>query len=353
MNSESTLAGIQSILTTTPPAFSACEAQRIAAGHYQIHAHAYLLVSERDQNFRLDANNGERFTIKFSNSAEHLEVIEFQNQALAHVAAKDPSFPLPRVIPTVDDKLHGTVEHAGKTHFVRVLSWLDGNTLNDATTDPGLAWRMGNLLARLGLAFEDFDHPGSNPLLLWDMKRASELGALLEFIDDPQLKPAIEQALNHFKLRVMPLLGNLRTQVIHSDMNPGNILMDPLQAGRICGLIDFGDMVKSPLIFDPAIAAAYQLAAGPDPLQGALPLIAGYHALRPIEEIEFSLLLDLIKTRLATSLLIGNYRVRLFPENSEYLLISYDSAKNFLLNLSRQNADDALLRIRTACASSK
>ena len=353
MNSESIQASIQSILTSTPPAFSASEAQVIAADHFRIHAQAHLLVSERDQNFRLDANNGERFTIKFSNSAEQAEVIEFQNRALARVAAKDPSFPLPHVISTVDDRLHCTVEHAGKTHFVRVLSWLDGNILNHATTDPGLAWRIGNMLARLGLAFEGFDHPGSNPPLLWDMKRASELNSLLEYIHDPQLKPLIEQTLNRFELRVMPLLSSLRTQVIHSDMNPGNILMDPLQAGRIAGLIDFGDMVKSPLIFDLAIASAYQIDAGPDPLQGALPLIAGYHALRPIEEIEFGLLIDLIKTRLATSLLIGNYRVRLFPENSEYLLISYDSAKNSLLNLNRQNADDALLRIRATCASSQ
>ena len=110
-------------------------------------------------------------------------------------------------------------------------------------------------------------------------------------------------------------------------------------------------MVKSPLIIDLAIAVAYQLGHGDDPLNNALPMIEGYHAVQPLQGLEMELLADLIKTRLITSLLIHSYRVMLFPENREYLLRSYDSARNFLVNLDQQDAGEALQRIHAACAS--
>ena len=105
-------------------------------------------------------------------------------------------------------------------------------------------------------------------------------------------------------------------------------------------------MVKSPLIIDLAVAAAYQLSAGDDPLAGALPMIAGYHAIRPLQEIEVELLTDLIRTRLITSLLVGSYRSSLFPENREYLLISQDPAKRALTGLAGLDNDAAFDRIR-------
>jgi hypothetical protein len=65
------------------------------------------------------------------------------------------------------------------------------------------------------------------------------------------------------------------------------------------------------------------------------------------------LLTDLIRTRLISSLLIGAYRAALFPENREYLLINYRSAGNFLINLDRLPADEALDRIRAACLNAR
>ena len=351
MKTESAQATIQRMLTTTPPALSEADVVSIAASHFGLDATLRKLVSERDQNFRLDATDGKRYTLKISNSAENLQVIDFQNRALLQVAEKDSSFPLPRVIPTLDGQLHCTVESRGNTHFVRVLSWLDGVVLGDATQDVDLANRLGRLLARLGLALEGFDHPGSNPPLLWDMKRASGLRELLDYIEEAGLRHTIGQTLDRFDSKVKPVMDTLRTQVIHGDVNPDNVLMGKTQTDQIAGLIDFGDMVKSPLIFDLAIAAAYQLSDGEDPLCGVLPVIAGYHSTRSLLDIEIELLTDLIKTRLITSLLISSYRVSLFPENREYLMTSYDSARNFLINLSRKDAGEALERIHAVCTS--
>jgi Ser/Thr protein kinase RdoA (MazF antagonist) len=337
------------MLTTTAPAFSGADATRIATQHFGIAAQVKPLVSERDQNFRLETSDGKRFTLKIANHAEQAEVIDFQNRALLHVAERDASIPLPRVIPTRDGQLHCSVDLNGKTHIVRVLSWLEGVVLEGEKADAGLVNSMGRLLARLGLALQDFDHPGSNPPLLWDMKRAAGLRDLLVHIDEPELRQLITRTLERFISRVKPALDTLRTQVIHNDMNPGNVLLDKANPGQISGIIDFGDLVRSPLIIDLAVAAAYQLNEGDDPLAGALPMIAGYHTVRPLQRVELELLTDLIRTRLATSLLIGAYRVKLFPENSEYLMISHESFKRFLINLEVLDNGTAYDRIAYSC----
>jgi len=311
------------------------------------------LVSERDQNFKLRCPDGGRYVLKISNHAEQFEVIDFQNQALLHVASRDPAIPLPRVIPTLAGSLHGRIEHDGQIHCVRVLSWLDGRVMHATTAGPALAREMGRLLARLGAALQGFDHPGSSLPLLWDMKRAASLADLVGCIEEPALRRLVEETLATFVARVKPVLDSLRTQVIHNDMNPGNILIDSEKPARISGLIDFGDLTKSPLIMDLAVAAAYQLSPGDDPLAGVLPMIAGYHGIEPLQPVEMELLTDLIRTRLITSLLIGSYRATLFPENREYLLISHRSAKNFLQNLNHLPADEALERIHAACLNAR
>jgi len=351
MQTDSTQANIQKLLTTSAPAFSKVDAVRIAAGHYGIHAEARPLVSDRDQNFCLDANDGKRYTLKIANHTDQPEAIDFQNRAMLHVAERDASFPLPRVIPSRNGQLHCIAEGHGGTHIVRVLSWLEGTILDKAVSNARLLDQLGRLLARLDLALKDFDHPASNPLQLWDMKRAAALCDLLIHIKEPGLRVLISQTLDRFVSHVKPTLDTLRTQVIYNDLNLGNVLLDKTQPARISGIIDFGDLVKSPLIIDLAVAAAYQLSDGDDPLAGALPLIAGYHAVLPLQSVEMGLLTDLIRTRLITSLLINTYRTKLFPENSEYLLNSYVSAKNFLINLDRQRADKALERIQAVCAA--
>jgi hydroxylysine kinase len=199
----------------------------------------------------------------------------------------------------------------------------------------------------VGVALKDFEHPGSNPPSLWDMKRATGLRDLLIHIDEAGLRQLITETLDQFEASCEPVLNSLRTRVIHNDMNRGNVLLDKTDSTRITGIIDFGDMVKSPLIIDLAIAAAYQLQEGDDPLAGALPLIAGYHRVTPLQQLELKILPDLIRTRLITSLLINSCRVKLFPENTDYLMTSHDSARRFLTQLADLENDAAYERINT------
>lgn len=344
---------LKRLLTTSPPACTPNDAEDLAAEYFGKHVRARMLSSERDQNFRLDADSGERYVLKISNHAERADVVDFQNRALDHIHARDASIPIPRVVAGRNGRSQFTVKLHGRDHIVRLMTWLEGKVLHDADIGPSQAVRLsatiGGLLARLGLALRGFEHSASNPPLLWDMKHAGALTELLDCIADEKLRKASEGALKDFDT-LSPALATLRSQVIHNDFNPDNLLLQFDDPARISGVIDFGDLVASPLIIDVAVAAAYQLADEGDPLDGALPLIAGYHAARPLQALEIELLPSLIRTRLASSILIMSWRMRQYPQNRDYLARSQTRFRQQLVRLRHLDGGLAAARIQTACS---
>ena len=141
----------------------------------------------------------------------------------------------------------------------------------------------------------------------------------------------------------------LRAQVIHADLNRGNVLISTKKPERITGVIDFGDMVHTPLIMDLAIAAAYHLKDSGDPLASALHVILGYHEVTPLEAVEAGILFDLMTARLCTSITLQIWRAKLYPQNSEYLLIHNSYSRRTLKQISTCNTDEFRQRILTAC----
>jgi len=104
---------ILKMLTSTPPDFSLTDVERIASEHFGIQARVKLLVSDKDQNFRLDAQGDKRFTLKIANHAEQQQNIDFQNEALRHVAERDASIPIPRIIPAGNGQMYVSVNKDG------------------------------------------------------------------------------------------------------------------------------------------------------------------------------------------------------------------------------------------------
>jgi Ser/Thr protein kinase RdoA (MazF antagonist) len=105
--------------------------------------------------------------------------------------------------------------------------------------------------------------------------------------------------------------------VIHNDANRANLLVD--EAGtRLLSIIDYGDMVESYLVVEPAIAATYAMLDRTAPLEAAASLVGGYHAELPLLPEEAELVFDFICMRLCTSVCIGAHQCALQPEN-EYL----------------------------------
>ncbi|MFT5138811.1 MAG: hydroxylysine kinase [Lysobacterales bacterium] len=338
------------LLQNQPPSFTVNEATAIALEHYAVKADASSLWSERDQNFRLLTHSGDQFVLKIANSLESVGVIDFQTRALEHIAKNDPHLPVPRTIVTVNGGDYCSIHDAqGRSHMVRLISWLDGEIIDEMRIGPELLCEAGRLLAKLGIALCGFSHPAANHHLIWDLKNSGDLIDLLPNVDEAELRELLEEALSLFQHRVLPVIGNLRAQIIHADLNRGNILISDDESQKITGIIDFGDMVHTPLIMDPAIAAAYHLSESGDPLGQSLHLIGGYHEVTPLEPVEAEILLDLMIARLCTSIIVSAWRVKLYPENSEYLLIHEQQTIAALKHAMTSDLEESRGRIMHLC----
>jgi Ser/Thr protein kinase RdoA (MazF antagonist) len=89
----------------------------------------------------------------------------------------------------------------------------------------------------------------------------------------------------------------------------------------VTGLLDFGDMVYSYTVADPAIAIAYVVLDKPDPRAAADEVIKGYTSEFVLRDEELEMLWRFVRLRLAMSVCIAAKQLREQPKN-EYLRIS-------------------------------
>ncbi len=338
-----------SLLVTAPPQASEEDAAAIAIEVFGIRATARGLSSERDRNFELRAEDGRRFVLKVTNAAEEPDVSNLQTEALRHIEAYAPQLPVPRARAAIDGRFEAWARLAnGSTHLVRVLTFLPGDPLHRTPSSPRQIVELGRTLAEIGLALRDFRHPAASRDLLWDLKRAPDLRALLPHIADGERRALATRALDNYEAQVRPRLAAFRSQVVHNDFNPHNILVDPEEPARVTGVLDFGDVVATPLVNDVAIAAAYQV-EGQNPLGRAAAFVAAYHTTCPLLPEEVDSLFDLITLRQAMTVVIAEWRASLYPDNSAYILRNQPRAATALEHLSRIGRAEGGARLRQAC----
>jgi 4-aminobutyrate aminotransferase-like enzyme/Ser/Thr protein kinase RdoA (MazF antagonist) len=335
-------------LFAPPPTFNLREAARIAERLFDISGSPSTLSSERDQNFRLDDPGGRSFLFKISNPADDASVVQFQTEALLHVARQDPELPVPRVLSTLDGRHWAEATGPdGRTHLVRLFTFLPGRNPHTTELGPDALHALGSLLARLGRALRGFFHPAAGYDILWDLKRAPRLRPLLPHVRDPHRRAAVERVLDRYDARVAPVIPSLRAQVIHNDTSLDNALID--DGGRITGIVDFGDMTHTVLVCDLAVALADILDGRPDALEVANDMIAGYVSVTPLEDQEAAILGDLVATRVATAIVISAWRLELYPENAEYVSSFDEGAWRFLRLLENAGLDAVGRLLDTAC----
>jgi Ser/Thr protein kinase RdoA (MazF antagonist) len=346
------------VIETETPRLEDGEVVQLIREHYGLEARLKPLLSERDQNFHLRCDDGRQFVLKIANAAEDPLVTDFQIQVLLHlesyVANHDCPINVPRIQRTVDGRTQLLVTSGGDQHVTRVVTFLEGVPLGDTPASPILCRRLGTNLAHLGRALHDFDRPASEHGLLWDMQQALALRRILEHIPDADLRQAVAQTLDEFEAHALPHFSELRSQVIHGDFNPDNVLIDANDSSSVVGVIDFGDILKAPLIVDVAIGASYLRCTEGYPLARIAEFLASYHSVTPLAVSEIDLLFDLIKTRLAATIAVLDWRATLRGADDRYLacmVSSEGSAAEFLKILLEIPRDNAQQTFRQICAS--
>ncbi|MDN0075188.1 phosphotransferase [Crenobacter sp. SG2303] len=330
------------LFTTRAEATTQEEVASLLWTYYRVRGQASTRNSERDENFHIRAEDGREYVLKLTHPAESREVTDFQTLALLHAIRRDPSLPIPQVIPRLDGTPYGPVAMGdGSERVLRLLSYLPGQPLHQINRSEAQRRHLGETLALLDRAMSDFAHPAAHHHLLWDIQYAEQLQSLLLQTPPCAQRDVLASWLTHFEAEVQPKLASLRRQVIHNDLNPHNVLVNPQDQVTTVGIIDFGDMVHAPLIDELAVACSYQLSTNPNPLDTAAPMIGAYHAVNPLMSEEVDLLYDLILTRLCMTVTITGWRAIKHPENRAYILrnngLSWDGMQR-LLAISRRQA---------------
>ena len=326
----------------SPPVVSDAQAAAIARDVFGIEARAIRRLSgERDVNVRVDTPTDERFVLKLLHPGEDPAVSDFQARALLHLAEADPALPAPRVVrPLRDGALNPLCRVGPRRCRVRCVTYLDGHPLERAE-GTAAQWRsLGAFLARLDRALAGFRHPADDHELLWDLKRAHRLREVLHAIPDADQRALVASVLDRFADEVRPRLAGLRSQVIHNDINAQNVLLKAPDAERVAGVIDFGDMIRAPLVQEVATACAYRDPGREHPLSAAAHVASGFHATEPLQHEELALLPDLIAGRLALSIAATSWRAAQSPERTTHIMSNRVTVAANLRRLEGLRRDD-------------
>ena len=238
--------------------------------------------------------------LKIANLAESQAILDLQNQAMLHLARKADAPPCSRIRTDLEGRLMTPIRaNDGRPTFLRLVSYLEGvplGVINPQT--PGLLYDLGRFIGRLAAGLSDFKHPAADRDLIWDMRHGLETAARCsKFITDGGRRSFVETLLGRYDAGLRARIEALEKSVIHNDGNDHNIIVsrpsaEPESFGRrsVVGIIDFGDMVHSYALAEPAVACAYIMLGKDDPLAAAAQVVAGYHSVRPLGDDEFELL---------------------------------------------------------------
>ncbi len=308
--------------SSTPP--DDAEVRRLVAEVWGLDVTARRLSGEKDVNFRLTDADGRRSLIKIYSPDTDPDVVAMQTEALRHAGRRDPDLPIQRVIAARDgDPCPRLVLADGGRRTLRMVSFLDGVSLDGSPSTARQRRAVGAMSARLQIALDDFAHPSDDHPLIWDMKRAGRLRPHLGFFAGAE-RDRLEAVLDLFEARIAPVMAELPTQVVHNDFNGDNLLVDAADTDRIAGVIDFDDMVRAPRLFDLAVACCYQIRDAEDPAAAIADCLDGHLAVRALPPDELDLLPAAILTRMAMRLIVPEWRGAQLPENRAYVTRNSD-----------------------------
>lgn len=291
--------------------------------HYGFEPRATRLTGERDENFRLTADDGAEYVLKIANPAENPGETDLQTAALLHIETTDPALPCPRVL---RDRTGGThvrfVDECGAERTARILTFLPGRLLGASTRSQRQRAACGRIGARLTLALRGFEHPAAKRTIVWDVRHTGHMRRVLQELPRFPYQSTARELLESLVPRIESQLPHLRHQMVHNDLNPLNILVDPTDEERVTGVIDFGDMTHTALIADVAVCAAELIP--PDCLdsreahESILDVTSAYHACIRLLQPELALLGALVAARLLMTVVIHEWHVQRNPASGHF-----------------------------------
>ncbi len=325
--------------------------ESLLASAYGIAGALQPLAGEYDLNLRVESGE-RRYLLKIMRPDCNPTLVDMQCRALDTLADRLPDLPVQQLIRTRTGAATTIlVDSHGHERLAWLLTYLPGRLMGETRPHtPALLAQIGATLGRLDAALLDFSHPAVERAFKWDLRRAGWIAEALDAIPDARRRALVGRIAERFIRDVAPRLEAARRGVIHGDANDYNLLVtcEPDGSQRLSGLLDFGDMSRSALVCEPAIAAAYAMMGKEEPFAAAEALVAGYHRECPLQDDELALLFPLILTRLAVSVVNSALFKRERPDDP-YVIISEAPAWRLLEQLHEYDPRLAEARLRAAC----
>jgi hydroxylysine kinase len=319
--------------------------------HYHLTGRLQPLPTEKDDTFRLRTEVTD-YLVKVSPPDEAQAVVGLQTAAMRFLEGAAPELPIQRVKLTVEGSDSVVMENDGRLRILRVFDFVDGALWAQTNPDGEQLAKVGEILGRVDVALEAFAHPADQRELVWNIRHFHDLTGLVDHTPKAEHRRLAETVFRLFEATIVPRLNDLETQVIHGDYSPHNVVVDEQSDDYVTGVIDFGDAMRSAVIFDPAVALANLVGRKPDqPWRDACAFVAGYERARPIKDRELPLLPIAALARLTLRALITNWRAERVPERRDYLLAH---AKDDWINVERSMAvpmADVIAQLRAGRAA--
>lgn len=299
------------------------EARRLCAELYWQPSEVRVLTGYVDANVLVRDATGNGFVLKVAAPTVTREELKLQERVLTHLASAEIDG-LPQVVRSRAGRTLEEVEISGARLLVRMLTYLPGHLLAELPSRPAqILFDLGRLLGRLNTALTDFDEPAARRRMDWDVARLGEVPEIADAIEDVAGRRLVQRTIERYLDRRAGAGEDLRRAVIHGDAHEYNVLVSSLEIGQaeLAGLIDFGDVVETDLVVEPAVAMAYAGIESDDPWAAALPVLAGYDRALPLGDAELDMLFPTVCARLALSVSMSAQRTAAGLAD-EYSLIS-------------------------------
>jgi 4-aminobutyrate aminotransferase-like enzyme/Ser/Thr protein kinase RdoA (MazF antagonist) len=325
-------------------------AQAFARDVFGVDGPVRPLPSYIDQNFLVGTEDGPRWVLRIANAEEEEAVLDFQNQVMIRLAERGPGV-APAVRPSRQGRRIETVDIDGVLHLARMVSYLTGPLLADARHVCAATWQsLGALLGRIDRALAEMTHPAMDRDLRWNVARSDWTVMWNHLFTSSKRRQLVEYVQLQFLGHVRRLLPDLPHAVIYNDANDRNIVVrDEPDGAIVTGVFDFGDVVHTARVFEPAIACAYAVLDQPDPLGVIGAVVKGYHDVVPLTDAEFEALFPAVCMRLATSVAVSALDAELEPGN-DYIRVTEAPAWRTLDRLAAIDPATAEATIRASCA---